>query len=251
MNLNRILSFFLFLTPAICLSAADPNLLAIGQGISSPSRTSTINYTNGWTNENPVGAVYQKMIRLTGQFSTKNSNNTIGGELAAGNGNSGFAAGFEDECDGCSANYGISLATNLSGIGMGVGFNDGEYSLGFITSPTGIHRLGFQLDVNKSVTSNMTYGFGYSYVTPGFRFTVDASKRSFGPNDGAILVTPGFSLQMNFISLSVSYDTIVNSNSGNGGDLWAGIGFGTGSGWHLALYHQYDREIAVVGSLFF
>lgn len=244
---------------------AQSNRLAIGQGISSPTLTSTINYSNGYTNENPVGVAYQTTMRLTGEYftgndSNNNDNDGIGAELGVGNGSLGFAVGYLDtDCNNCEAVTAGALAGIWSGIGLGIRFEEDISTVGLLLNAQGAHRLGLMAELNEvegDLNDITRYGVGYSYVSSQYTLTVDASKRDYedpNTNDDVILVTPGIALHFSMLSLSVSYDTYVNDedNSNNDNDLWWGLGISPSSNFHLAIYGDYVREIAVAGSFFF
>ena len=66
----RILLLISLLFLSVTLQArlsGSANHLAVGQGISSPTQTSVINFSSGFTHENPVGVTYQQSLRISGQ----------------------------------------------------------------------------------------------------------------------------------------------------------------------------------------
>ena len=91
-------------------SGNKTNLIAVGQGVSSPTLTSTVNFSTGYTKEHTVGVVYQNSWRLTGEAdfdndddnSSGNGNDGYGAELGYGNGTAGLAGGYYTrDCDNC------------------------------------------------------------------------------------------------------------------------------------------------------
>ena len=74
---------FILLTSQF-LWAADmghANMIGVSQGVSAPTQTSNINFSNGFTSENPVGVIYQTQGRISGQYDTGNGNSHAGGEV--------------------------------------------------------------------------------------------------------------------------------------------------------------------------
>ena len=235
------------------------NSVAISQGISSPSMTSTVNFGNGFTHENPVGVIYQDSIRISGHYDNGDSSTGYGGELGVGNGSYGLAVGaLTRDCDGCDADVGAAAAAVFSGIGLGIRFEEDVYSLGIILNPNGQHRIGIMADRNTSV-DGLEFngiGFGYTYMGSSFKFTVDASSIVFDDDansNDVILVTPGLAFNINIFTLSVSYDVRLNDDNDNNDDtdLWVGLGIKPSSSWEIAVYADYFNDIAVAASFYF
>jgi hypothetical protein len=237
-------------------------LLAVGQGISSPTSTSTVNYSNGFTGENPVGVTYQNSMRVTGEFDTGDSSGSdtqgLGGEIGIGNGQYGVALGYYDrDCTGCDGNLSGALGIQFGSIAFGLKFQEDISSLGFIFNPNGKHRFGLMAEIYKNQLNDFnTYGFGYSYVENNITFSLDASKIDFSNTtsaDDTLFITPGVALRFNKVSFSLSYDLYTNKSTGSTYEnkLWFGIGLGTGDNWHVAIYHDYVNDWSVAASFYF
>jgi hypothetical protein len=251
----RKLLFFVLLLVSPSLLAS--NKIAVSQGVSSPSSTSTINFSNGFTIENPVGVLYQDGIRLTGQFTNGNST-SIGGEAGIGNQGFGAAVGFTSfDCDGCDSRASLAVAGEFRGIGFGLRFGENLYGAGVIVNPGGQHRIGFVADVNDGNDLTVTsFGAGYSYVSKSFSFSVDASNATFDSDaieDTLILLTPGLSFHIDFISFTVSYDIRINddNDTSSDNDLWFGVGINTSQSWNVMVYSEYANDLAVAASFYF
>ena len=260
------------LIPALARAAASTaNLITIGQGISSPALTSTVNFSSGYTHESPVGVVYQSSWRLTGEYDADtdgNSKNTgragYGAELGYGKaGSAGLAAGYYTrDCDGCGGRVAGSAAVVAGGTGVGVRVQKDLYTAALLFNPAGRHRLGLIAEVNGDNGSGndlKSYGAGYSYVGGNWTLTVDASKRDYENHatyGKRLLVTPGLMVRASFLHLSVN-DKITLQNHENGTNkkdtdhsLWVGVGIG-GQDWHLAAYGNYVNDVAAALSFLF
>jgi hypothetical protein len=235
------------------------NLIAVGQGISSPTSTSTLHFSSGYTYENPVGTIYQNGFRLTAQYD-KGTNATTGAELGYGQGKWGAAAGYQkNDCDSCEATSAFAIGLNLSDVGVGFRFTDDIYAIGIIFNSQGQHRFGLmaQLDETGGTGSNITeYGLGYSYVNSQVTLSLDASTRSYENSsikDDRVIFTPGVMLRADMFQLSVNNRMVLNKSSSQtdkDSTLWFGIGIG-GDKWHLVYYSDYVNENAIAASLFF
>src|SRR6056297_2752899 len=123
---------FFFVSLFISIFASLPamateqhHLLSISQGISSPALTNSVNYSHGFTHQNPTGVIYQTTARLTGQYDSGDTdsgsdNNGYGGELGVGNGKYGIAGGYYTrDCDNCEGDGAGSVGATFSGVGLG------------------------------------------------------------------------------------------------------------------------------------
>jgi len=248
---------------ALASDTRNTNLIAVGQGISSPTSTSTINYSSGYTSESPLGTIYQNGFRLTAEYDKTDSTEAYGGEIGYGQGEWGIAAGqHKTDCSGCKATSAAALGLNISDIGVGIRFAEDIYGVGFLFNPRGTHRLGIMVEANstagngKDVTS---YGVGYSYVETNYTLTLDASKRSFedkSVDDDRMQLTPGIMLRADMFQISVNDKITLNKDKSNSAQndkdsvLWLGLGIG-GDKFHLAIYSDYVAELALAGSVFF
>lgn len=253
---------FLVLTASIQVFASgeDSNLVAVGQGISSPASTSTVNYSNGYTSENPVGVIYQNSTRLSLQYDQNDSgiSKAYGVEVGFGKKDWGMALGYyKADCAGCEGRIAADLAGSSGKLGFGIRLSENQYTLGLLFGVTDKHRFGIVLDTdNSGGTGNKvnSYGIGYSFVGSDFTFLLDASKRQHensSANNDVLLVTPGVSVSTSAFQLSVNDRfTIDNTNKTTTNDVWFGIGLG-GKSWHFVGYSDYVKDLALVASFFF
>ncbi len=245
--------------------SAQRNLIAVGQGIVSPSLTNNLIISNGYTSENPTGLAYLNGIRLTGELdvadSSSSSNDGYGAEFGFGNGTMGLAIGYyQADCNTCDediyAGFGVLLG---DAVGFGLSADKELYSTGVIINPTGRFRLGLTAMLydpdgdNNNVTS---FGAGVAYYGEAWNFTVDASKyeaeNSLLKVD-TVRVTPGLAMHVDAIYLSVNLDTYVNEPTGveTDNDLWVGLGYGHGDPFNITLYSDYYNEWTLTASMFF
>ena len=261
----KYISFLLITFFTWSLFAAQRNLMAVGQGISSPSITSNLIISNGFTSENPTGIAYQNAFRFTGEFDTGDNNSTndgMGVEVGIGNGEIGMALGFYqiDDCDTCDeqvyGGFGILLGDF---IGFGASGQEELYNAGVIFNPKGSFRFGIMashFNLEGDDNNFTSFGAGFSYFANSWNFTLDASKRDFENDSDSgdiIKITPGLKMNVDFIHFSVNIDNYINEPEGTAeidDDLWFGIGFGHGEPFNLNIYHDFYNEWAIVGSLF-
>lgn len=269
--MKTILSMLLTLTAynAFAVDSKNTNLIAVGQGISSPTTTSTINYSSGYTAESPLGTLYQNGFRITGEYDSKNGTNgnrdekATGAEIGYGQGKWGVAAGYrKSDCDGCKGRTSAAVGVDVSDVGIGFRFGENITGAAVLFNPHGVNRFGImaELDTTGGSGANVTaYGLGYSYVATQFTFTVDASARSFEDKtvkDNRIQVTPGLMLRADIFQFTINDKITLNKDKDNAAqddrdhDVWFGAGLG-GDKWHIAAYSKYVNDFAVVGSLFF
>jgi hypothetical protein len=242
------------------------NHLAIGQGVSSPTLTSTINFSSGYTDENPVGVIYQDGLRLTGEYD-QNGTKAYGGELGYGKKSWGIAGGYRKrDCNNCEGDAAGAVALSIGDVGFGIRFAEDLYAVGLLFNSHGKHRLGFMAELHDSDGSNnniTSFGAGYSYINNQITLTIDASKRTYESTairDDTVLVTPGLMLRADILQVSVNDRITVNNTTNNTAprtttndpqhDFWFGIGVGD-KNWHIAAYSDYVNEFALAASLFF
>jgi hypothetical protein len=264
----QLITIFLFGLLISVQSFASNHMIPVGQGISSPTITSTVNYSNGFTQENPAGVAYQNSIRLSGHFdfgdhdddSSTDDIDGFGGEFGVGNGQYGFALGYyERDCDTCEEEVAGALGAFFGGFGIGLRFEEELYSAGIFLNPTGQHRLGAVVDLNDpdGEDNNITsYGVGYAFVHQGFTFSLDASKRDYETpttNEDMIMVSPGLMVRIDKFALSVTHDSYIEEDEGAEveDNTWWGFGYGSDQDWSIGFYHDYVNEWTVVGSLYF
>ena len=257
----------------ICLLALAPaafgsqsqrsaNLVAIGQGISSPSLTSTVNFSSGYMAESPLGTLYQNGRRITGEYDRNSSSDAVGAEVGYGGASWGVAAGYrKPNCNGCDGSFAGDLGIDLSNIGVGIRAGKDLYSAAVLFNPQGMHRFGIMAELNQSSSNSKVtaYGVGYSYVATQVTATIDASTRTYqnsAIDDKRILITPGLMFRADIVQLTLNDRITINrdknnaSQNGNDNDIWFGVGFG-GEKLHIALYSHYFNDFAVTGSVFF
>lgn len=256
------------LTFAACGAMAEegrnPNLIAIGQGISSPSSTSTVNFSSAYTHESPLGVLYQNGFRVSLQYD-RNVNTATGLEAGYGSADWGAAIGYRNtSCGDCEVTPALSLAYNVTvDVGIGIRYAQNLYAGAVIVNPRGENRFAFMAEFDDTSKNNQTvsgFGAGYSYVTAAYTLTLDASVRDQQNNtasDDQILITPGIMVRADIFQLSVNDKISLKKDGANGvakddkyHTLWFGIGVG-GESWHSALYSNYVNDLALVGSWFF
>ncbi|HRO67650.1 MAG TPA: hypothetical protein PL182_08815 [Pseudobdellovibrionaceae bacterium] len=242
--------------------ASNGNRLSVSQGISSPASTSPVNYSSGFTATNPSVA-----SRLTGpQISIEydkgdddagNDSSAVGAELGLGNGQVGAVLGYYDrDCTNCDGRWGGMIGVNTGSFSFGVGYREEKhYSLGALFGGNGNHRFGLTADLTEEDSGNdvTAYGAGYSYLGGSWVFAVDASKRDQkgSVSNDVVLVTPGLMIQADWLAVSVSYDVYTNDKDDVFDDeVWFGVGIG-GDKAHLAIYHDYVNDWALVGTFSF
>jgi hypothetical protein len=261
----RILFFCLLTLSQAAFGVASQrgtNLIAVGQGISSPTMTSTVNFSSGYTAESPIGTIYQNGGRVTGEYDRNSSSDAIGAEVGYGAASWGIAGGYrKPNCNGCDGNGAGALGIDLGPLAVGFRFGKDLYSAAALVNPQGMHRFGLMAELNQS-TSNAkvtAYGAGYSYVGQKVTFTIDGSTKTYEDstvNDKRILVTPGFMFRADSFQFTVNDRITLNrdkSNAAQNGDdneIWFGGGIG-GDKFHLALYSHYFNDFAAAGTFFF
>lgn len=272
MKVTSIL-FLLLSCPAVYAASAanTANLIAIGQGISSPTLTSTVNFSSGYTHESPVGTVYQNSVRVTAEYDTDNDQDRsgtgrvgYGAELGYGTGSAGMAAlYYTRDCDSCLGRFAGSAGVLVGDIGVGLRYEKDLYTTGLLFNANGKHRIGVIAEFNNANGDGnnlKSYGAGYSYVDSQWTFTVDASKRDYedpSAYGNRILLTPGVMVRADFLQISLNDKITLNNRENSSStaddtdhDIWFGIGLG-GQTWHLAGYGNYVNDVALALSLFF
>ena len=234
--MKKFFAFFISLALSAAAHAASSdkeNFLATGQGVSYPTLTSNVWFSNGLTHENAVGAMYQNGMKFTAEYVDLDpSGSIIGAELGFGKGDLGAAIGAaKSDCDGCETQIGATAGMGFSSVAFGIGYHEDVISLGFIMNPKDTHRVGIVADSSSESSNKYTsFGAGYTYVGSEFNFTIDASKRD---TDGAtaaaneiIYLTPGVMFKGDSFQLSLNYDTDTNDEGDvHESDFWFGVGF--------------------------
>lgn len=280
--MKKILSALLLVAPLSAFARGssnnEANLIAVGQGISSPSLTSTVNFSTGYTHESPVGVVYQNSWRATLEYDTdndehRNDRTGYGAELGYGTGNAGIAAGYYTrDCDNCDGRFAGSAAAVVANVGVGLRYEKDLYTASVLINPHGTHRFGLIAEMNgdddndssnnnNGIANDLkTYGIGYSYVASQWTFTVDASQRDYENetlSDRRILLSPGVMVRADFLQLSLTDEITLNNRENSSSteddthhELWFGVGAG-GQSWHVAGYGNYFNDVSLALSFFF
>lgn len=262
---NLILVSFLFLIThtSWARSGSEMPTLAVSQGISSPAITSPVNYSKGFTHVNSAVAASLTTGQIsleydTGDDDSGKKNSGFGAELGYGNGTAGAMAGYYDrDCNNCDGKFGGLLGIAASSFSFGVGYReDDNYSAGLLINQNGNNRFGITAefkdgkDTEKDLKS---YGVGYSYNANTWIFALDASKQDQEDNinNDIIQVTPGLLVNIDWLSVSVSYDMYLNDKNDIKDDkAWFGAGFRSSKA-QLAIYHDYINDWSFVGTFWF
>lgn len=264
MRINKLFLFTLgtvfIIKNASWANSSAENLTATGQGISSPASTSSVNYTDGYTAENPTAVLYQNSGRLSLQYDQNDSgqSNNMGVELGYGSNKWGMAVGYrKNNCSGCEGRVAANVAINANGTGVGLRVQENAYALGVLFGVEDQHRFGLVLGLDETggVGNKISsYGLGYSYVQQAFGLTLDASRRNHQDstqNSNITLITPGISVRATPIEVSLNNRIIIDDASKTTThQAWFGLGVNQKS-WHLVGYSDYVNDIAVVLSFFF
>ncbi len=273
--MNLISLFTLLLVPSLTFAAGgarnDDNLIAVGQGISSPTLTTTVNFSSGYTHESPIGTIYQNSFRVTGEYDTSNDNDSSGNrnsgsgaELGYGTGHAGLAAGYyKRNCNNCDGKFAGAAAVAGDAVGAGLRYEKDILTIGLLFNPNGMHRFGLIGEVNDSGGSGAkvtTYGAGYAHVGNNWTFAIDASKRNYENSAtyaDRMMITPGVSVRADFLQLTLNDKIILHDRQNDNvndertkHEVWFGVG-GGGASWHLVGYSKYVNDVALAFSFFF
>ncbi len=250
--LSILCSIFTLATPA------EENLIAIGQGVSSPNVTSLINLSRGYAPENPAGVMYQGGFRGSLQY-IKNGDTDLGFEAGYSGKEWGMAAGLlQPGCDGCEDVAAGALGFSMGEkIWVGLRYEDEQtYAAGFLFNPEGKHRLGLvgeMIDLEGPNNNRNNYGIGYSYVNKKNTFAVDYSLIEYeNPNtvNEITILSPSFSHREGPMQVSLGYEIRQGDPNENNDRFWMGAGFG-GRKWHFSAYAAYSREVMLTLSGFY
>jgi hypothetical protein len=237
-------------------SEKNENLIAVGQGISLPASTSTINYSNGDVVTNPVGVLYQSGGRLSveNDQSETGRNDHLGIELGYVDEVYAGALAYAKHCNNCDPVYSAAGAVNINNVGIGLSLKQNLIGLGAIYGIESNHRWGLMLDLDEGGTSTgklLSYGLGYSYVQPVYSLTLDVSRRDGSRNDKVTVVTPGVALYVVNVQLSINDKILLNKDNGVSYDsFWYGVGVDQ-KAWALAVYSDYVNDYSFVLSTYF
>lgn len=236
---------FVFLSPAYAFQH-----LAVGQGVSAPHQAMSTFFSKGFTNDNPFSAAQLNGGRLTAAYTELDSNTSgYGAEFGFGNGKLGFQVGhYDQDCTNCEGDTRGALGFQFADIGVGLGFMEDIYSLGFIFNPDGQHRFGITADsfIGSTGSNNdyYTFGVGYAYYSKQLVLTLDASKLEHENqlvDDDRIIVSPGVLISLNKFSVSVTHDLNIEDNAipSNEDNTWFGLAFHPQNNFSVAFYSDY------------
>lgn len=237
-------------------SASLPeDLLAVGQGVASPSTTSLVNVGRGLVGfENPSGLMYTKGFRVAVE-ATKDpaSGTSTGFEGSYAGPNYGLAVGnYKSACDGCVANTAFILGAAFKYADIGLRYQKTDttptYGLGFLFNAAGKHRFGLHVEDEIPVapnTSTLKTGVGYSYVNNDDTINVEMTQ-SKTQTTSTTKNSIGYKKKVSNVDISMTYEM------GEGGQdlFWMGVGF-RGQTFHLAIYSAYNTQLMAVLSAFF
>lgn len=209
--------------------SVPPQRLVVGQGISSPDRSTPVSFSNGFPFQNPAGAalVLRPQIVVAGDYGEVNKG--VGGEIGLGNGTFGLGGGYYKDCadDSCGRAGGIAAIGNDS-VAIGAGYHEkATYSAGVLLSPKGPHRLGLVADfagANVNAARTTTFGAGYAFVREEKAFVLDVSRRARGGTSTTKL-TPGLYGGSSNFQVSINYNVHLGDDRAsfrNG--FWFGLG---------------------------
>ena len=217
------------LAPLALAQTNHPQRLVVGQGISSPDRSTPLSFANGFAYQNPAGAgfVLRPQLVLAGDYGDVNKG--VGGEIGLGNGTYGLGGGYYKDCaeQSCGRAGGIA-AIGGDSAAVGVSYHEkGTYAGGLLLSPKGPHRLGLVAQVagaNVNAARTTTIGAGYSFVREEKAFVLDVSRRARG-GTSAIKITPGLYGGSSNFQVSINYNVHLGDDRAsfrNG--FWFGLG---------------------------
>lgn len=219
----------LLLAPCSLAQTKHPQRLVVGQGISSPDRSTPVSFANGFTFQNPAGAslVLRPQLVVAGDYGEVNKG--VGGEIGLGNGAFGLGGGYYKDCaeQGCGR-AGAIAAIGGNAVAVGLGYHEkATYSAGVLFSPKGPHRFGVVADsagANVNAAKTTSIGAGYSFVKDDKAFVLDVSRRARG-GTSVTKLTPGlYGGSANF-QVSLNYNIHLGDDRAsfrNG--FWFGLG---------------------------
>lgn len=237
--------------------ASGENVLAISQGVSSPSMNHSTLFSNGFTMDNPMAGAYQSGYHLTGALDGTDST-SFGAEFGVGDGQYGLGLGlYSNSCEECSAFARATLGAIWGGFAMGLGVQEDLYTFGAMFSPQGTHRIGIVMEhEDRDGVGNLrnAYALGYAYIISQFSFSLDVSTQRFESplrDDDPVLVSPGIGIRVDTFSISVSYDMyMMNDQQTYQDKVWLGLGTKLGS-WNFVFYGEHTDRWTLLGTYSF
>jgi hypothetical protein len=241
------------------LGVAEDQGIAVGQGVSSPTAAGHINFSFGYTPQNPVIASEQPGPSLDFTYADNGAGvSELGAELGFGGSGWGIAAGVTNaDCGTCQTTLGVAAALKLSPIGLGLGFGKDLSVIGFQLSGANSLRWGLVGSQTKATdfTSELTaLGAGVSYVGKWYVFALDVSQRresAAATSENLALGTVGAAFGLDVLRLSFNYDFHVGRRDGGEDEgLWLGIGLSTAR-WRFAIYSDHVADLSSSFTLLF
>jgi hypothetical protein len=253
----------LLLVPTVAFAKTpEESRLATGLGIAAPDVSSIVNFTTGYTTENPAGVLFQEEYRASLQLVREGGINDVGVEAGAAGKTFGIALGLlQPGCNACLSTMGVMLGAAVTkDFNVGASYQTSNsiatYGGGILYNPTGTHRLGVVADYYNPPTPNTqitTYSGGYAYVTKSSTIAVELAgqKNDADPIASKLnLLSLGFQKRVESLQLSVNYQRTLNSTAAVTPEFfWLGGGF-NGETWHLGVYSNMHKQFMAVLSAF-
>lgn len=237
---------FFFLISVHARAELIPQRLAVGQGISTPERSSPVNIAPGFVFQNPAVAADNRRPQITIEGENGKVNKGLGGEIELGTGTYGLGAGYYKNCaeKGCGR-FGAIAAYSLDFVSLGAGYHENAvYSAGLVVGRKGPHRLGFVADFHgptAAAAKGTTLGAGYTYASPdNYSFTFDASRAERGGVTTTQL-SPGIYASTKALAVSVNYKYHLGQDKDSyENKLWIGAALSDGD-FTLAVYKDLQN----------
>lgn len=229
------------------------NLVAVGQGVASPSTTSLVNIGRGLVGfENPGGLMYTKGFRVAVEATKDPAGSNTGFEGSYAGANYGLAVGNWKSCTDCVAATALILGGAFKYANVGLRYQKIDttptYGLGVVFNAAGKHRFGIHVEDEVPVVQDnsvLKTGVGYSYVGNDDTINIEMTQ-SKTQTTSTTKNSIGYKRKVSSLEVSMTYEM------GEGGaDLfWMGAGF-KGQTFHLAIYSAYNTQMLAVLSAFF
>jgi hypothetical protein len=229
------------------------NLLAVGQGVASPSTTSLVNVNRGLTGaENPAGIMFLKGYKLAAEV-IQDTDSGSGFEASYTGNRLGLGVGSFTSCSACEDSTNLVLGMNFKKMNLGIRYQTQNsiptYGIGLLVNADGKHRLGLHVEDSNpedEASTTMNTGFGYSYVNNDQTINIERTQ-SKTKTTSSSLTSIGYERKVSSMQVSMTYEMNADTNVDS---FWMGAGF-KGQTFHLAVYAQYKRMMLLVISAFF
>lgn len=235
-------------------AALPENILAVGQGVASPSTTTLVNMNRGLLGaENPAGVLYVDGFGFNFQMTKAGNTTTNGYELSVSNKEWGLGAGSYASCASCTAQQAVVVAGGFKWLGLGLRYQTVgtvlTYGLGGIINQHGKHRLGVHAEQQQAedpANQVMKTGAGYTYHGNENIFNIEMTQSKTSTTSRS-MNSVGYKKVLNNLEVSLTYEMDVEASTDH---FWMGAGF-KGSTFSLAMYAQYNTQMLAVLSAFF